>query len=95
MSASFSKKDLNLIEDLASVFFTEKETAIFMKIPWQIFEREIKNENSEIHLHYYSGWRQSEYALRKLILNSAKAGSTPAQNTMMDIQKKAYSNRLR
>lgn len=88
-------EDLQKIEELGKVFFTEEEVATFMKLPRDLFQDAVKDQYHPIHMHYYSGWRQSEFELRKLIMNSAIAGSTPAQNTILDIQKKAYANRLK
>lgn len=92
---SFDENQLNTITELARVFFTEEEVSQFMGIAYEDFKMMVKNIKDPVHRSYYSGWRQSEFELRKLILNSAIAGSTPAQNLILDIRKKAYSNRLK
>lgn len=92
---NLSAEQLQTIEELGKVFFTEEEVATYMKLPWEEFKICIKDTKHPLHMHYYSGWRQSEFELRRLIMNSAIAGSTPAQNTILDIQKKAYANRLK
>lgn len=88
-------EELKTIEELAKVFFTEEEVCVFMKFPWEEYKKAIKNKDHPVHMHYYSGWRQSEFELRKLIMNAAIAGSTPAQNIILEIQKKAFANRLK
>jgi hypothetical protein len=89
------EEDLALIRELAAVFFTEEEVAMFMKIPWAHFKESVKDPNHKIHDAYYSGFRQAEFDLRKIIMRLAIAGSTPAQTAIMEIHKKAFTNRMR
>ena len=89
------KEDLELITELAKVFFTEEEVCTFLKLPWQQFKIAVSDKTHKINEAYYSGWYQAEFEMRKIIMRSAIAGSTPAQNTILDIHKKSFSNRLR
>lgn len=89
MSQSSSNKEetLNQIKDLGAAFFTPDETSVIMQDP-KLTEKS-QDPNDEYYQAYYSGRLQSEFDLRKSIIQLAKSGSSPAQAMAMDLLTKS------
>lgn len=82
-------EDLQLIEELASYFFTPREVAVMTEINPEEFLNELENEDSRIYQAFQKGRLQSEMELRKSIIKLARAGSSPAQTMALDLFNKS------
>ena len=90
---NFTEETLTKIEALAAVFYTEREVAEFIGVSSNAFIEAVSCKDSDVHKRYYSGWRQAEFDLRQIIMRLAISGSTPAQNLVLQLHKKAVANR--
>lgn len=81
--------DLNLLEELASYFYTPGEIALMLEIKESDFLRQLDLHQSPIYLAFHKGRMNSEMELRKSIIKLAKAGSSPAQTMSLDMLNKS------
>lgn len=89
-----SEDTLVQIEELGKHFFTPREVATMLEID-EIFMMDSMNiPSSPIYRTYNKGFLQSEYELRKCILQLALSGSSPAQSMAKDIKDKATIKKL-
>lgn len=82
-------EDLNLIEELASYFFTPKEIAVMLDVEEESFLFSIEFHGSKISTAFLKGRLQSEMELRKSIIKLAKSGSSPAQTMSLELLQKS------
>lgn len=88
MQISFNDEQLKQIEELAAVFFSPQQIAVFLQLEKEFVISEIKTEGKPAHMAYQKGLMQSEWELRKSVLSLAKAGSSPAQAMALDLLSK-------
>lgn len=69
---------LEMIEQLAGLFYTPREIAIILEVDPEDLDNEIASENGEIYTAYMKGYYKSDVELRKSITESALQGSSPA-----------------
>lgn len=81
--------DMKEVEELAAVYFTPKEIATIIEVPFAEVEAALCEEGSLFYLAFHKGRLQSEYDLRKSIVKLAKSGSSPAQTMAMDLLQKS------
>jgi len=89
-----SEKDFELIEELASYFFTPREIAVIVEVNPDQFIAAMDNEDSRIYQVFQKGRLQSEMELRKSIIKLARAGSSPAQTMSLDLLNKSKMKML-
>jgi len=78
---------LEMIEQLAGLFYTPREIAIILEVDPEELDNEVISESGEIYTAYMKGYYKSDVELRKSITESALQGSSPAQAMLRDIQK--------
>ncbi len=83
----FSDKELQTIEELASLFFSLKDIAIVLEKDPDEFAALINLEEGLPYSMYKKGWIASEIEIRKSLLESATNGSSPAQEMILEINK--------
>lgn len=76
---SYTKEQLDYIEELAGLFFTEKDIKIIVDTP--------DEAEDSFELRIMRGRLKIEAEIRKSILTHAKSGSSPAQ-TLADRMKR-------
>ena len=74
-----SEEVLTAIEDNARLFFTDKQIAIIVQIPYISFKAMAEDEDDPVHLALAKGRLMSEAEVRKSIFELATSGSSPAQ----------------
>ena len=77
------------IKDFGSVGFTYQEVSINLGIPCNELFDQWENQKGEVYELYMQGRLQSEFNIRKSILDSAINGSSPSMVKMMDFYKQA------
>ena len=87
-------EQLNMLERLGATFFTIKEAAIVLQVPYIDLKNQIEDSNSEAHQVYHKGKFQSELEMRESIIKMAKRGSNPAQKMLLDILQKMNTANL-
>lgn len=80
-----SKELLEEIFRLGGLFFTPKDIAIMLEIDGDFMWNECTNENSIIYKKWQGGWLDAEIELRTATKKMAKAGSSQAQDKMLEI----------
>ena len=83
----FTEKELQTIEELASLFFSLKDIAIVLEKNPEEFISIINLEEGIAYSMYKKGWIASEIEIRKSLMESATNGSSPAQEMMLEINK--------
>lgn len=76
---SYSKEQLELVEELAGLFFSEKDIKIIVDTP--------DNAEDTFELRMIRGRLKVEAEIRKSMVSHAKGGSSPAQ-TLADRMKR-------
>jgi predicted DNA-binding protein YlxM (UPF0122 family) len=90
---NLNKEQLEEITRFAMLQFSAKEIAFIMQIDETEFQAEMNNTESEIYKSYYRGKLLAEAEVRKSIFTMAKQGSTPAQNSFLNLIKTNSKNR--
>lgn len=80
-----STEELNEIERLAGLFFPPLNIAIVLQVDVEAFLEAWSDQQSPIYARYWCGKLKTEAELRKIILQQAKQGSSPAQTTAMKL----------
>ena len=75
------------VTEMAKLFFTPREIAIFLKVNIEEFIACSKDESDPVYIAFVSGRLHTEYELRKSILQLATSGSSPAQTMMLELLK--------
>ncbi|MFZ4412675.1 MAG: hypothetical protein ACOYOV_06295 [Bacteroidales bacterium] len=83
MDKVFDDKELQVIEDLAGLFFKAEEIAAVLEVDPLEFTTLIIFGANPAHARFMKGWLEAEFKLRKSISDSASNGSNPAQNLML------------
>lgn len=84
MQKSLNDEEKQLIEELASYFFTPREIAEMLEMePSELIEDPVFMQL------FKTGRFQSEMELRKAIVKLAKSGSSPAQTMSLDMLNKS------
>jgi len=81
--------ELDTITECGRCFFSIKETAIVIEVPFYDLKTEFENINSGAYKAYYKGFLESKMKLHKSLLDLAENGSSPAQSQLQEIYKKA------
>lgn len=84
---NLSDAQLEMVEDLAGLFYTPKEIAIILEVDPEAFCTQIAAESGNTFKAYSTGYYRADIELRKSITESALQGSSPAQGLLRDIQK--------
>jgi len=74
-----SEEQLQEIEAMAGVLFSEKETALALGLDVAAFAMQMEDEASPEYRAYQKGRLQSLYKVRKNVFDMAANGSGPAQ----------------
>ena len=82
-----SKDQLDQVRELAKVFFSPKDIAIFLQVDPGEFSESCRDEQDPIYKAYYGGRLESEFEVRKSVLQLAISGSSPAQTMMLELLK--------
>jgi hypothetical protein len=75
-----SDEELEMLEDLAAVFFTEKQCAIVLEQEQKAFVAAANSPISPIYKAYHKGRLKAIYDVRKNAFAMARNGSSPAQS---------------
>ena len=75
-----SEEELQLLEELAAVFFTEKQCAIVLEKDEKTFISAANSAISPIYKAYHKGRLKAIYEVRKNAFAMARNGSSPAQS---------------
>ncbi len=78
-------EQLDEIERLAGLFFAPTNIAIVLQLNHEAFLDAWADESSQVYARYWCGKLKSEAELRKIILQQAKQGSSPAQSAAMKL----------
>jgi hypothetical protein len=89
-----NEEHLAHIEELGKHFFTPREIATMLEIDQTTMTDAMNDIETSIYRSYNKGFLQSEYELRKCILQLALSGSSPAQAMAKDIKDKATIKKL-
>lgn len=89
---NLSEEQLKVVEEMAGLFFSPEMIAVNLELKedekeYFIAAVECKNTNNPLVAAYFKGWLESEIELRKAIKQSAKNGSSPSQQQMLNYQK--------
>ena len=84
-----AQEEKDSIISYAELFFTPQEIARNLEIPYDVFESELMDHDSEISKAVFTGKLQGEYKLRTAIMNMADHGSHPAQQLMLKIKEES------
>jgi hypothetical protein len=82
-----NEQELEQVKELAKVFFTPKEIAIYLQADLNDFVDACSIEGHPIYMAFHSGRLQTTYELRKNIMQLANSGSSPAQSMALDLLK--------
>jgi len=77
------------IETMASLFFSAEQIAINIEVDPDEFTELIETHQGDAYKAYFSGRITTETQLRQSILQSAINGSSPAQQLMIEFQKRS------
>ena len=75
-----SDEELQLLEELAAVFFTERQCAIVLEQDEKTFISAANSAISPIYKCYHKGRLKAIYEVRKNAFAMARNGSSPAQS---------------
>lgn len=75
-----SEEELQMLEDLAAVFFTEKQCAIVLEQEEKAFVAAATSPISPLYKAYHKGRLKAIYEVRKNAFAMARNGSSPAQS---------------
>ena len=81
-------KDLHEIEECGRVAFTYREVAYHLGVPQAEVRQQFVEEKGEVWEHWVLGRMQVELEIRQVVLSSAKNGSTPMLDKMLDFFKR-------
>lgn len=89
---NLSEEQLNMVEELAGLFFSPEMIAINLELNEEDTERfclliQLKRTEMPEVAAYYKGWLLAEISLRRAIKQSAMNGSSPSQAQMLNYQK--------
>ena len=78
----FTTEQLEKISELAGLFFTYEEIAIYLNLNIVAFVEAVKIIDSDVYKYYHAGKIESEYKLRKKTMERALKGSPAAEEMM-------------
>lgn len=89
---NLSEEQLKVVEEMAGLFFSPEMVAVNLELKdddkeYFIAAVECKNTTNALVAAYMKGWLESEIELRKAIKQSAKNGSSPSQQQMLNYQR--------
>lgn len=90
----FNEETLSEVENLASLFFTQKEICIITELDYNKVAILFNDHDSPLHKHYMKGFLQSEMQVRTSLIDLAKNGSNPAQEQILKIIEKSKLSNL-
>lgn len=82
-----NEEQLSQVRELAKVFFTPKEIAIYLQCDIPAFAEACHEEGSAVFMAFHGGRLESTFELRKNIMQLANSGSSPAQTMALELLK--------
>lgn len=86
---NLSEKELEMVSNMAGLFYSYKDIAIMIEVSPDEFEAEMKTESGSVYNAYMTGYLLADIELRKSITQSAINGSSPAQTMLREIQRQS------
>lgn len=86
---NLSEEQIEEIEEMAGLFYSLEDIADNIEIDLDELEKSITLKEGEIYKAYRRGWISGDMTLRKSIAKAAENGSNPAQQMMLNFQKKS------
>ena len=85
---NFTKDQLEEIENMAELFYDPETIALNIEVDPEDFSFIIKSKKGTAYQAFFKGWLKGDIALLKSIQTAANNGSNPAQNAMLNFQRK-------
>ena len=82
-----TEAEINILKDMAAVFFTPKEIAIVLEVDVPAFTDACATEGNELYNAFTAARLKSEFELRTSVVKLAKSGSSPAQTMSLEMVK--------
>ena len=83
-----SEKELKDIEECGRVAFSYREVAYHLQVPMAEVREQFVRQKGPIWEHWVLGRMQVELEIRQVVLTSAKQGSTPMLDKMLEFFKR-------
>lgn len=84
---NLSETELEVVTDLAGLFYSPREVAIVLEINVEDFVTAVDAGCGSIYRAYMKGYFKGDIELRRSVMESALHGSSPAQAMLREIQK--------
>ena len=85
---NLTEEQINTIEEMAELFYSPEEIALNLEVEPEDLSVQVETKVGKIHAAYMRGWLKGDITLRQSIAKAAANGSNPAQQMMLNFQKK-------